>query len=109
MGNVKVTRKPLGSDNLIGNDEILLTNLGPGSLFGEMTGLKKLGRRTSTVTAENTCIVMSLKNYFLKKLNKDLITKIKDELIRTILGRFDRLEGKYVQLITSNKIEEKKQ
>jgi len=97
-GSVRVSKQTSDKD-------LNLAVLKEGSIFGEMTLLRK-GKRTSSVTADQTCIIMVLKPYTLQNLEGRLLAKIKDQLLKIVLRRFERLEGKYTDLVNQNTIEE---
>ena len=97
-GTVRVTKQT--SDK-----ELTLSVLKEGAIFGEMTLLRK-GKRTSSVIAESTCVIMVLKPYTLNNLDGRLLAKIKDQLLKIVLRRFERLEGKYTDLVNQNTVDE---
>lgn len=79
--------------------ELTLSILKEGAIFGGGMKLLKKGKRTSSVIAENTCVIMVLKPYTLNNLDGRLLAKIKDQLLKIVLRRFERLEGKYTDLV----------
>ncbi len=97
-GTVRVSKQTSG-------DELTLAVLNEGAIFGEMTLLRK-GKRTSSVTAEKTSVIMVLKPYTLQNLDGRLLAKIKDQLLKIVLRRFERLEGKYTDLVNQNTMNE---
>ncbi len=97
-GSVRVSKQ-------LPDKEMTLSVLNEGAIFGEMTLLRK-GKRTSSVTAEKTCVIMVLKPYTLQNLDGRLLAKIKDQLLKIVLRRFERLEGKYTDLVNQNTMDE---
>ena len=95
-GTVRITKDS-------GKNEIELTKLNEGTVFGEMTLLRK-GRRTSNAIAEKATIVMTMKPDTLENLDFKLKAKFKDELLKLVLKRFETLNEKYTALLNKSTI-----
>ncbi len=89
------------------NREVLINNLKEGSVFGELSILRK-GKRTSTVTAETLSITMTIKPQNMDDWNVHLQNKFRDQLLKVVLKRFEVIDNKHVEALCKIPPEEKK-
>ena len=89
-----------GSVSVIKNQNMVLSTLKPGELFGEMSFLTKKPRHTSVAATEDS-LVIRMDDAFFKKLSPLLSDKIKNFLIEMLVERLDGMNeamakiGKY--------------
>jgi len=80
------------------NREVLINKLKEGSVFGELSILRK-GKRTSTVTAETTSITMTIKPKHMDDWNVHLQNKFRNQLLKVVLKRFEVVDNKHVEAL----------
>ena len=73
-----------------GGSDTPITELAPGTIFGEMSFLSKKPRY-SNVIAKETVIVMKMDEFFFKKVKPIIKDKIKDYLIELLISRLDTM------------------
>ncbi len=89
-GSLSVTRdKP---------PEVFLAQLVPGSLFGELT-LRGERVRSSSVSADDSVVVLKINQSLLDKVSASVSTKIKDKIIDHLVSRLDQMSIKLSSVI----------
>ncbi|NRA24323.1 MAG: cyclic nucleotide-binding domain-containing protein [Oleispira sp.] len=68
------------------DDKSLLFELHPGQVFGEITFLTEIPR-TSSVRAQDVCILMKIDQQLMARMRADIREKIKDQLIAKLVQR----------------------
>jgi len=96
QGTVRITKT--NRDN-----EITLTKLNTGAVFGEMSLLRK-GKRTSNAIAEISTVLMEIKPDDLNDMEISLQVKFQGELLKVVMKRFETLNNKYTELLSTSKI-----
>lgn len=87
-GRVCVRRKDLSKS---------LATLAPGDFFGEVSFLTERTRTTSVISAED-CIIFEIDKATLKHLDISIREKLKDNIIKVLVNRLDRLNETIVKL-----------
>ncbi len=85
----------------IGPRETVIATLKPGEVFGELSLIRK-GARLFNVKTKNPTIVMAIKPEDIETLEFSLQVKFKNILLSLVLERFDDLNQKYTQLLTTS-------
>jgi len=87
-GKVAVKRK---------DSQIILANLVPGDFFGEVSFLTERPRTTSIIPTED-CIVFEIDKATLNHLDICIREKLKDNIIKVLVNRLDKLNETIVKL-----------
>lgn len=90
-GSVRITKTSQ-------NREVLINKLKEGTVFGELSILRK-GKRTSTVTAEAMSITMAIKPKHMDDWNVHLQNKFRNQLLKVVLKRFEVIDNKHVEAL----------
>lgn len=77
---------------------IVLADLGPGSILGEMSFICDLPRSANAVAIEET-MVLRLDGIVYKKMKPDVQNKFKDKVIDILLGRIDAISNRLLKYL----------
>lgn len=101
-GSTYVTRSNFNPDGTRRSPEksaiIKLTKLTAGSLFGELSFIKKRIRATSIV-AEGNVSVFKMGGTMIEQLNPLLLNKIKNQIIDLLLQRLDGMNDQLMKVV----------
>ncbi|CAI2719590.1 cyclic nucleotide-binding domain-containing protein [Nitrospina watsonii] len=86
-----------GTFSVIKPDDIFLSHLNPGDLFGEIS-LKSPRKRYSNVVADEEGIVFKVDAMLLDKISSNLHLKIKNQVIEVLIRRLDDMNQRLVKL-----------
>lgn len=92
-GNVVVNKKGL--------EGLIISCLGPGSVFGEISLIQEQPR-TTNVIAEGEVVVMKMEKSTVATLDDDLQKKFNEQLIRVLVERLDEMNQKYINAMFFN-------
>ncbi len=88
-GEVAVTKEP--------HPKQVLTTMGPGAMFGEISFLTSQPR-TSNVIAQGQAIVFKMDQHSMELLEPQLQNKIKDQLIEVLVKRLVKMNDKLIAI-----------
>ncbi len=92
-GNVVVNKKGL--------EGLIISSLGPGTVFGEISLIQEQPR-TTNVIAEGEVVVMKLEKKTIESLGPELQKKFNEQLIRVLVERLDEMNQKYINAMFFN-------
>lgn len=93
QGNVVVSKKGL--------EGLIISCLGPGSVFGEISIIQQQPR-TTNVIAEGPVVVMKMEKKVIDTLKPALQKKFHEQLIRVLVERLDEMNQKYINAMFFN-------
>ncbi|MCA9485036.1 MAG: cyclic nucleotide-binding domain-containing protein [Nitrospina sp.] len=92
-GNAVVNKKGL--------EGLIISCLGPGSVFGEISLIQEQPR-TTNVIAEGEVVVMKMEKATVETLDDALQKKFNEQLIRVLVERLEEMNQKYINAMFFN-------
>lgn len=92
-GNAVVNKKGL--------EGLIISCLGPGSVFGEISLIQEQPR-TTNVIAEGEVVVMKMEKETVETLDDALQKKFNEQLIRVLVERLEEMNQKYINAMFFN-------
>ncbi len=93
QGNVIVNKKGL--------EGLIISCLGPGSVFGEISLIQEQPRSTNVI-AEGPVVVMKMEKKTIETLDPELQKKFNEQLIRVLVERLEEMNQKYINAMFFN-------
>ncbi len=93
QGNVIVNKKGL--------EGLIISCLGPGSVFGEISLIQEQPRSTNVI-AEGPVVVMKMEKKTIATLDPELQKKFNEQLIRVLVERLEEMNQKYINAMFFN-------
>ena len=87
--------------NKNGLEGLIISCLGPGSVFGEISLIQEQPR-TTNVIAEGEVVVMKMEKATVETLDDALQKKFNEQLIRVLVERLEEMNQKYINAMFFN-------
>lgn len=87
--------------NKKGLEGLIISYLGPGSIFGEISLIRK-HPRTTNVVADGEVVVMKIDKKMIDQLDPRLQKKFQDQLIQVLIERLAEMNQKYINAMFFN-------